>query len=468
MKGNYALTAQVAITFDNSDGSDFCGRPYDWHSFSTSLADAPLGISYQDYVEGGPSGAPSAVSFVDEDGYFPLNTPYANWDLYCYDEPYAGWPNFKRNTGDHYHQLSGDPIPYENETNLIPGKGYLCAIDKKTTLQAFGRLNNGAISRVMTKQGFRYGGYNLVGNPYQAYLDFDAFCADNDAVLEQAAYMLLDADKQGYVTYCPGASDNPNYAPRYLHPHQGFFVQAKVDQSTLAFDPDQTVVTPLSSFREADGPGETGNHPLLNLTVTDPEGRKDYATVEFGHERDGGVLKMEGLHAGDGVLSIGHKGQGYSIALLEGRLPSVPVRFSAMSDGVYTLHWEPLHGAFSYLHVIDHLMGTEVDGLRTDHYTFEARTGDYASRFVVVLDPTGVEEQPAEAVSGGFAAPAGSDWKILGGGGLELFDLLGRKLFSTQVEGPVTTLRLPSLPEGVYLLRLVQPGGVRTQRIVLR
>ena len=466
LKGSYALEANVAVTFDNSDGSDFCGKPYDWHSFSTSLADAPVGIDYQGYTAGGSSGIPSQVSFSDENGYFPLDTPYSDWDFYCYDEPNAGWPNFKRWTGDHFHNITGAPIDYENETSLIPGKGYLWAIGKKTTLQARGRLNNGPVTRGLTRQGSFYGGYNLVGNPYQAYLDFDLFCADNGEMLEQAGYTLLDADKHGYVTYCPGASDNPDYAPRYLHPHQGFFVQAKADQSTLHFDPSQTVATPMSSFREVAGARE--NHPLLNLSVTCPDGAKDYATVEFGHEREGGVLKMEGLHAGSGVLSVGHKGQGYSIALLEGRAASVPVRFSALSEGVYTLHWEPLHAHFSYLRLIDHLTGVEVDGLQTDHYTFAARADDYASRFSMVLDPTGLGEQPAQEGNGGFAAPDGAGWKILGDGGLELYDLLGRKLFATEVTGPVTNLRFPALPEGVYLLRLVCPTGVRTQRIVLR
>ena len=466
LKGNYALTAHVAITLDNSDGSALGGKPYDWHSFSTSLADAPVGISYENYQNGGPEGAPSEVSFVDENGYFPLDTPYASWDFYCYDEPNTGWPNFKRNTGDHYHSATGAPIYYENEASLVPGKGYLGAIDRKTTLQAYGSLNNGPIQCDMTRQGELSSGYNLIGNPYQAYLDFDAFCSDNSEALAQQAYTLLDADKQGYITYCPGTSNNPNYAPRYLHPHQGFFVQAKTDQSTVTFDPDQTTVTPLSAFRDGVIQAEKKDHPLLNLTVTDSHGEKDYATVEFGHEQERGVRKMEGLHAGNGVLSFGHQGNAYSILLLENCPRQIPVRFSAMTDGVYTLHWQALHTALKELRLIDHLTGTEVDGLQTDHYTFTARTDDYASRFAVVFEPAGLDEE--YNLDGPFALPSATGWEVLGEGSLELFDLLGRKVYATPVTGPATTVRFPELPSGVYLLRLVQRNGVRTQKIILQ
>lgn len=464
LKGTYRLAAQVAITFDNSDGSELGGQSYDWHSFSPCLADAPVGISYDGYQNGGPSGVPSEVGFTDDRGYFPLDTPYMGWDFYGYDEPNAGWPNYKRATGDHYHNLTGEPIPYVNETELIPGKGYLWAIDRKTTLLASGTLNNGPIQREMTMQGFRYTGYNLVGNPYPAYLDFDAFCADNQAVLAQAAYTLLDADKRGYVTYCPGASDNPDYAPRYLHPHQGFFVRANADHSLLTFDPDQTVVTPLSTFRADEG---KTNHPLLSLVVTDPAGTSDYAAVEFEHDRTGGVLEQDGLHAGLGMISIGHAGAAYRIALLEGKPRRVALRFSALAEGTYTLRWTPLHATFNTLRLIDHLTGVEVDALQTDHYTFEARPDDIQSRFAVVFDPTGVGELAAEAATGEFACPAQAGWRILAPGTLELFDLLGRRVFSTQVTATAATVCFPTLPQGVYLLRLTQPGAVRTQKIVI-
>lgn len=483
LKGDYQLEVQVAVTFDNSDGSEFGGQPYDWHSFSTSLSDAPVGIDYSDYEAGGPTAAPSEVGFNDENGYFPLNTPYTGWDFYCYDEPNVGWPNFKRNTGDHYHNLSGDPINYENETQLIPGKGYLWAVAEKTTLQAAGHLNNGPVEQTMTRQGRLYPGYNLVGNPYQAYLDFDQFCVDNSEVLEQQAYALLDADKRGYVTYFPGTSDSPDYAPRYLHPHQGFFVQAKSDNSTLRFDPDQTVVTPLSDFRkgevferngsenpDANYPGNLAarkNHPLLSLSVTDPEGTKDYAAVEFGHDHEKGVLKMEGIHAGDAVLAIGHEGQAYSILLLEKKPHQIPVRLSALNDGVYTFHWKVLHTELKRLCLIDHLTGTEVDALLNDHYTFTAHADDYSSRFALVLDPTEVDESPLDEESD-FASLKGTDCIVTGTGTLELVDLLGRQLLTASLTDAQTTIQLPETAPGVYVLRLTQPQGVRTQKIILR
>jgi len=458
MKGDYRLKGNVGVLLDNSDASAFAGEAYDWHMTSTVLADVPVGLYYAIYSPGGPFNEPSQVKFNKENGYFPLNTPYASWDFYCYDEPNDGWPNFKRSTGDHYHHDTGEPVDYANETNLIPGKGYLWAIDKKTGLQAYGTLNNGTVDRAVSHQGNFFQGYNLVGNPYQAHLDFDVFAEQNSTMLTQQAYTILDADRQGYVTYCPGASDNPIYASRYLHPHQGFFVQVN-DDGQLRFDPGQTVVRADTYFRGDD-------YPLVNLIVEDGEGRKDYATVELDRPHDGGAAKMKGIHVCQGELAISHASEEYSIAFVEGRPGSVPVRFHPSADGHFVLRWDLRNEDFPYLHLVDHITGAEVDCLTESEYAFDASKDDYASRFKLVFSPTGIEESP-QVDPQCFAYLSNETIVVEGQGQLELFDLQGRLLKLTNIDGYHNSMSVPDLAHGVYLLRLTSHNQTNIQKIII-
>ena len=448
LKGGFKLNGNVCITLDNTDASGFAGANYDWHFFGSTLANAPIGINYNQYTNGGLNGTPSQVKVNQANAYLPVNIPYNTWDLYCYNEPHDGWTNFKRKTGDHYNHWTGEQVLYTNETTMPPGKGYIAAVTQKTGLQAFGLLNNDDIPYTLSKKSERYPGYNLLANPYHAYLDFDAFCDDNEAVMTQRAYSILDADRQGYISYCPEASDNPVYAPRYLHPHQGFFIQTNADGSQAVFKTSQSVATPTSYFRE-----DPRRYPLINLAVTDNEGRKDYATVELDRPKAGGMSKLEGLKGGKAQLSISHQGKEYGIAFLPDRPGSIPVRFDADTDGNFTLEWEVYHDTLPCLYLIDHLTGTKVDCLAQNHYTFHARSSDYPSRFMLSLSDTGVDEyqestEPETAL-------------------LELFDLQGRKLWSGFVEPPFDNLRLPQLAKGIYLLQGSNAHKTWTQKIIL-
>lgn len=462
LKGSYQLNANVVITFDNSDASGFAGAPYDWHSVSTPLSNAPVGIDYTMYTNGGAENNPSQVTFNRDNGYFPLDTPYQGWDFYCYDEPNNGWPNFKRKTGDHYHHETGVLINYTNETSLIPGKGYLWALGKKTGLQAYGKLNNGNVRTAVTRQGTAYPGYNLIGNPYQAFLDFDGFASDNAGILAQKAYTLLDADKQGYITYCTGSSANPLYASRYLHSHQGFFVQVNRN-GNVVFKTSQTLVEAASSFRE-----EQPTYPLVNLVVTDAKGRNDYATAELDRPESGGALKMKGLRGGDSEVSFSRDFEEYSIAFIEGRPKILPVHFTAHAEGAYTLRWDLRNEEFDYLHLIDNITGTEVDCLAQESYVFQASPTDYASRFKLVFAPSGVEENGDLPLQGKYFAYLSNHTLVVEGQGrLDLLDLQGRLLKSATVNERQNGLSVEGLAQGVYLLRLTESNMTRVQKIII-
>ena len=524
------LKAYVGITLDNSAGTNGAHPTYgsfvgittdatDWHMISTPLSDAPLGIEYTDNTAWGfdlnyghPSGMPYYRFYPESDtlhGYFPShrynkdyptsNTSiedgsyYQEWDFYSYDEPQYHWINFKRNSASHYHfdTENHDPLTYKNEKYLVPGKGYFAATREETFLQCQGHLNAADVIYDLTQTaGVPRHGYNLIGNPYQAYLDFDAFAEANsndvDAIwsdANEASYTILDEDylELGgtvetlygakpvfYKTFSYGCSSNPDVsAGGFIHPHQGFFVRLGEDktEATAYFFPDQRNATDTvgSKFRGA----EHVDYPLVNLFAIEESGAADVVTVELGRPDQGGAPLMQGLRVGNGKIWCHYNDKDYAIAYTQPGITEAAIRFESVTDTEYTMRWSTRNGEFSYLHLIGNLTGADVDCLTTDEYRFSSKTTDYKSRFRLVFGYTGIEEDAEAETNENFAFVMGDELVVTGEGVLQVFDMTGRMVASQELHGVQTRVSLPKAANGVYVLRLTEGKQSRIQKMVI-
>ena len=474
------INTTVGVSFDNSykQAKDFFQNTlaYDWHMLSTPLADAPLGISYTDaevnYWEG--DNHSNQVADV-QDSYLPNGTDnVGNWDLYCFYEPEYHWINLKRNSGSHYHydeNASGghDQIIYENEETLEPGKGYLAAVNKDSYLLNQGTLNGptNPVTVTLTKRSHDPGteelGYNLLGNPYQAYLDLNEFININNSMVGES-YWVYIAEENNYIAGNTEASDNTELPSATLHPHQGFFVLAKGDNQKVHFNYNtmaSATPDPYSYFR-----GKKVNYPLVNLTVTNSNGNKDLAVVEFNRPSFGGSKKMQFVNNATFSLSSHMYNGNYSIVFTEKDTEKVPVHFKTKEDDTFTMTWQTMHGTFTNLMLVDNLTGVRTNMLTTDHYTFEGSVDDYASRFYLTFNVTGVEE--FEDGGEDFAWFDGNEWIVTGKGQLDVIDMTGRVLQSRRVSGEQTRLHLDNVAAGVYMMRLSEGNKSKTQKIVIR
>ena len=503
---NTLKNTHVGITFDNSDASSLGGQNYDWHMFATPLKEASMGLTYSnaylnvDNSTWGDEGVypvdpPAGSVTIGADCYFPTDTPYGppyteisatggGYDFYCFSEKYYHWVNFKRHSDDHWHQDSYDHIhaglPYGdynavgtwtngNETKMIPGKGYIMAVDKETTLINSGTLSNGTVSRKITHStdlpdyAENLSGCNLIGNPYQSYLNFDAFAGVNGI----DTYFILDADKHEYRAYTVGQTEvytgDDMTVPCFIHPHQGFFVKVAADK-TLTFNNTMRAVRGKgnSHFRD----GERPAYPLVTLTVTDAEGQSDYVTIELDRPEQGGGEKAKGLHTGNGIVYCHLDDTDYHVAFTESGTQEAAIRFEALDDDVFTLRWNTQNADFAYLHLIDNLTGSNVDCLTSDEYRFEGKTTDYASRFRLLFDFTGIEENEEDGSTTGstFAFVSGDEIIVNGEGQLTIIDMMGRVIVCRD---GVHTVSTTGMAPGVYVLQLNDGKTNRTQKLVI-
>lgn len=473
--GSDAINATVGVTFDNSDHGqnayDYYGNQllYDWHFMSTPLADAPMGITY-DAATGNGGGVNIHAM---ENNYFPNNLPMTTpstgvkWDLYTYFEPEYHWINLKRSGDNHYHTDGGAQINYvsgqnglgakQNETIFVPGKGYMMAISQDSYMSNSGVLNNGNVPITLTNQepqSLQYNkGWNLVGNPYQAYLDVSTL----------GTIYGYDADMGVYAPYSTSASVNPAIPAQNIHPHQAFFYHAATDGATLTFTPTMATTTedPNSYFR-----AERVNYPLVNLFAQNAAGNRDLAVVEFNRPELGGATKVGFMTNANFQIAAHLDGENYGLLFTPENTEKVPVRFYTDEDGTFTLTWSTFNGDFTSLLLVDNMTGAITDMLRSDHYTFDAKTSDYASRFYLTYACTGVEE--VNEGDGSFAFFDGSEWVVNGKGQLDIIDVTGRVLFSKRIANEQNRVNLNNVAPGVYMMRVSDGKDTMVQKIVVR
>ena len=439
------------------------------------------------------------IEETDEYGRYPYGM-----DLFTWYEPGYHWVNFKRNGPNHWHSdenavglhehldYYGDPNHFEepayknkNEDYLIQGKGYMAAISVQTYLQSHGTMNSGAQTITLTDEGKFCTGWNLVGNPYHGYLDFDKFAQLNSDLLAKKNgnpfYVVYNADgyagapSSAFVYYVATGSNGGAYADRYLHPHQGFFVN---------MDPINPSVSPQLQFMDGivdantngmlvtrDTIGESPfrdwrpNYPLVNLYLSSDKGCSDVTVVEFERPDWGGATKLRELRNGNGLFYGYHEGKNYAALFTKVGTDRVPLWFEAKEDDIFTMKWNTANGNFNALYLIDNLLGVQYDMLANDSYIFEGHKQDYYSRFYIVFDVTGVEENLESNDS--FAFFDGSQWVVTGEGELDLIDMQGRILMHDRLTGGQSRVSMPLLAKSVYLLRLVNSHETKVQKIVI-
>lgn len=465
-----------------------------------------------------PTNAKALDASAWKDGYFPSQTtsfgadlmqgtdewpsnstaryPYG-MDFYTWNEPEHHWINFKRNGPNHWHSdlphvhLNYTPAEVQpgqtaytvnqNENDLIVGRGYMAAIASETFMQSHGTLTTIDTSIMLTNNSWRLQGWNLVGNPFHGYLDFDEFGkADgpNNGVLGQyegkAFYVVYDADKYSnhdastaYRYYPVGCSYGGEYADQYLHPHQGFYVRTDTG-GKLTFK--KNMLVPRATVAASDWDGHFRNqrpaYPLVNLFLSSDQGCADVTVIEFERPEWGGALKQRDLRIGDGQF-YAHHDEGYYAALFaKAGIDRVPLWFEAKEDDIFTMKWNTANGEFQSMYLIDNLVGVQYDMLRNDTYTFEGHKEDYPSRFLIVFNVTGVEEFEDDG-NHPFAFFDGGQWLVTGDGVLQFIDVHGRILAESRVSGQ-SRITLPKVADGPYMFRLTNSQETKVQKVIVR
>ena len=307
---------------------------------------------------------------------------------------------------------------------LQRGKGYLYANSQDVLLSFTGTASDPATDVTIPLEydaasPFNMAGVNLVGNPFA-----------QTAYIAGRSFYVMNSDGTEIVAAVGNS----------VEAMEGIFVIANDDSETVTFS------TTEPSTKD----------DMVSIDLTSGKGFIDRAIVNFG---DISSLPKLQLMGGVAQVYIPQGDEDYAVVQREGQ-GETPFSFRTEENGSYTLSFNTGDTEFSYLHLIDNLMGTDTDLLEAPYYSFHALTSDQADRFklVYVVGTTGVGED--------FAFVSDGNIILSGKGTLEVYDVTGRMVGSC-TDG-ARAISTASMTPGVYMLRLVNGKEFRTQKIVVK
>ena len=354
------------------------------------------------------------------DGLIPENGE-TTFDLYKYNEPNHKWYNYKPKTDN-----------AEPGFAIDPKTGYLYASSENTTLSFAGKLHSASSvsSNTLSYSADVLKGFNLVGNPlpFNAYVSKSYYKMNGTNIEAVTNSSETVAPCTGIIVEATGENESVIFSQTPMQWSNRGQLQIAVAENKLNRDGCSTsamqVDNAIICFDEAD-PLQKFVFNEANSKLYIPNGDKEYA-----------------------IVSTEAKGE-------------MPLNFKPTQDGTFTLTIQPESVKMGYLFLIDNMTGTHINLLTTPNYTFEAKTGDYESRFKLLF--AAANEETSENESVGFIIN-GQFQSIIGQGLLQVIDLNGRILRSAN---ETDCIGLDGLTAGVYVIRFITANSVRTQKIVV-
>lgn len=322
-----------------------------------------------------------------------------NYDLYRFNlNEELEWENYKAHSSSDF-------------TTLEVGRGYLYANSTNVTLGFNGTLNTTSTVTLA------YDGWNLIGNSSSAtrYVSGD--------------YYIMNSTNSGIT-----ASTRTGGAVNAM---EGIFVNGD-EGGEITFSS-----TPPSGLRN-------NNVLVINLNRNDKV--IDRAIARLNSDRK---LSKLTLFDDDTKIYIPQNGADYAIAAMDDNTQAFSLNFHAKTTGKYTLSLGETSN-LSYVHIFDRMTGEDVDMLLEDSYSFIGSPADSEERFIVRLN---YNASPTDSET--FAYQSGNGIIVNGEGELQIFDVTGRKVMTTTINGVQT---VNGLNNGLYIFKLNE----KTQKIVVR
>ena len=343
-----------------------------------------------------------------------------------------------------YNEEKNAELPWENYKNtaysstfttLKPGRGYLYRNASNLSIEMTGEINVADFNYAVTKTGSGVlAGFNLIGNPYSHDIyKGDGTAIPNGSGLLRTGFYYMEPTTGKWTA----GTDNSTA----IKPNQGVLVQTDANGSIEMTNTN------------SNGSSKSNNDNIMFKVANSQYSDEAYAWFDKGR----GLNKISHRNAEVPMLYINQDGENYAIATMSDDIKTFSLNFKAMTMGKYTLSYKT-KGEFNYLHVIDRFTGEDVDMLLEGEYSFVASPNDSDARFIVRLEYTSNNGTNDSSV---FAYQSGNEIIVSGEGELQIFDVMGRKISTHQING-VETVNVNA--HGVYIFKLNE----KTQKIIIK
>ncbi len=321
--------------------------------------------------------------YIQSKGWYYLSSPVKEFTaikinnmVYTYNEPLASnnWNNGWQKTA----------AVMEN------AKGYDVYFTKADSVIFSGKMNTGTQQIMLTntdgKEIAEHEGWNLVGNPYAAVIDWDAPSGWIKENIENAIY-IWDEAQGNFRTYVNGISTNGG--SRYIPPMQGFFVRVSAPgNARLVMNSDIKTIETGSRVKRTSQSNAGIKFTVAQNGFTDETviAFRDEATKGFDTRFDAYKKFSENSNVPQiYTLSVNKEQLAINSFSINDEYLQVPVEIKAVFQGTLKLIFngalENSGGKTIYLE--DKLVNRFVNLLETTEYQFDASSTGISGRFVL-------------------------------------------------------------------------------------
>ncbi len=318
------------------------------------------------------------------------------------------------------------------EDAFVNGRGYLASYETLTTATLSGYLynkDNFDFTEVTYTEGKELANFHLLGNPFSFDMDWSKITVEN--VYE--AFATVDSTG-GYIQRINGT----------IPVGDGFFVKAKGENPSISYN--------------AGSKSRGENVEYINVVASGKQGSNN-VIIKLSGKEEKGFSKLENLNQSIADIYVKNNGRQYSVLGYDNDVKEVELFFDAKEMGNYTIGIEP-NGKFQSVTLVDRMTGAETNML-LDSYTFTATANDNPNRFLIRLD------NGQSATDGNFVYQSGEELIVDAEGTIQIIDVMGRMVYSNDVESSNNRINVSNLKGATYIVRNISNNTVRTQKIVI-
>ncbi|MCF8301961.1 MAG: choice-of-anchor J domain-containing protein [Bacteroidales bacterium] len=396
--------------------------------------------------------------FVDNSD--PLNPIPGMNDFYKWYEPTNMWINTK-NDGGFWND--------DFEDNFIVGCGYLVAYEGIETKTFTGSPNasnltlNAASTPPLTYTPGEGDGWNLVGNPFPAAIDWDELTKTN---IDDAVY-TYDGEAGQYKSWNGSAG---SFTDGIIPPMNGFFIKANGDPS-LTIPKSARLHSSTGFYKSA-----KSSRDVLKLTISG-NGFSDETYICFSHngskgfDHDGDAYKLYGAEDAPQLYSIIPE-EILSINVLPyANECTIPIGLEVGAEKNYVLTWNDSFYETVELSLDDLRQNKTINLNQRDHYTCSASPGDEPDRFL--LHVTGATGMPNTLQHGAFKIYNHKDLvyiknRLQEKASIEIYNLVGQLITSKQINGAGTYTISMQGHSGFYVVRAQSLNHYQSKKIIIK
>lgn len=399
----------------------------------------------------------------------------------------------------------GDSVVHFNETlkkwekvtgALTAGRGYIqTAVNghgSTGVVDFTGTTNSGDVTVSLTRSGTTQAGFNLVGNPYPSYLDWEAVAAANTDVLPTAWFRTKKADNSYVFATVNVADVTPvivnnganTTVTSYIPPMQAYWVRVDAGKASTNY----TVSNSMRHHADDNGnklkAPKSNSQQLLRLNVTGAGG-SDEAVVYFSPKATNSLDRYDSPKMSNNNVAIPEI---YTLAGAEklvingmGELnPSVelPLGFTTGQTNNFSISALELKNFASDIQVIlkDKLQNTEFDLTSGQAYGFNSGVVNDASRFSIIFKTagsvTGLDNKKLDTNTSVFVNANGElvvkTSALLGANArVDVFNAIGQHVGSKTMTSDMTISNV-ARTAGVYWVKLTNDGESITRKVVVK